>query len=323
MINPILGKKYLNKDILNIYIHGFYRNHPTIRNWIQDSVRSCRRNVRATGHDLLAEKAASFAEPGSWAKHKARELSRDLFSSNGKTPPLEDVGNWRSIELEVVFISQDHLDLFVNEVKASPFRKRTTIKTDSSIEIETFGNIPREIVLSYKKGNEHEVTALCNMLKGKAYVNSSCGFHVHFDMRHKTEPEFKVIANRLARMVPALREMLPFSRRTNKYCYEPISRGKGSGHRRAFVNTTAFDKYSTLEVRGHSGTINPTKILNWIEICDIIMNKRIRLAEETVTTVNRLLNIYPFREELRNYMLERVMRMVGETKEEPAYGHAA
>jgi hypothetical protein len=112
--------------------------------------------------------------------------------------PRTSLGKWRSIEFECVLkngAALRELEAFINE---KGYRKRVTIKGDGSIEpnrsnvrYDAYGyqirnenyEIGREIVVSYRSGKEQIVHDICDFLKSRAYVNSTCGTHVHFDMR--------------------------------------------------------------------------------------------------------------------------------------------
>ncbi len=205
-------------------------------------------------------------------------------------------GQWRSIEFECWFISAEAKKEFQAFVKKKKYGKKVSIGNDGSIEPsppkkeDACGNcyecksgywrycikggsrnLTAEIQVSYVVGKEKIVREICAFLKTRAMVNDTCGTHVHFDMRHLDEAEVRVIGVKLACAVPALRKLLPRSRRTSDYCHMDICDVESWDDKESFVNVAAYAKYKTIEVRGHSGTLDADKILNWIALCDKIM----------------------------------------------------
>jgi len=188
-----------------------------------------------------------------------------------KSPPDDVLGRWRSIEFECVFNSQKELDEFIAFVEANKYEKFITIKEDGSIEQRLAINVPREIVVSFFAGKKDEVKDkyprtkivwdVCKFLKDRAYVNGSCGTHVHFDMRGFKREQIELFGFRLACAVPALKKLLPKSRRNNDNCHDIINSIDGNGDdfdfgysddRYCFVNMQAYRDHKTIEVRGHA-----------------------------------------------------------------------
>ncbi len=278
---------------------------------VQRAVRNVRVNNRADGNDVLARRARDFATPGSWGASRIREFGRML--DIGKTPP--NTGNWRTIEFECIFRSNTALTTFRSQVRAAKLAQVTTIKHDGSVHrnrttcydgcngANDSEGVPMEIVFSFQKTNEASVTTFCKMLNEHAYVNHSCGTHVHFDMRGSSEAEVTLKGGRIAKYAKILRKMLPAERRNNHYCREDINTPV-RGDRYSFVNLQAFPKHGTIEVRAHSGTLNATKILNWIAICDVMMSKRVRATSEISNCLDLAL-LYDMPRDVRNYMVAR------------------
>ncbi len=309
--------KALPADVRAVYTSGVHIQTADILYAVQQHVRSARNKSRSRAVDLLVSKLMDFGNTGEWARAKAVELAKEIFRTDKGAPKGGTDGQWYSIEFECIFNDPKAVDDFVREVRIAGFTNLTTVKTDGSVarnDRDRTGE-PREVVFSYMRGNEASVHKLCSLLKGRAYVNKTCGTHVHFDMRGKDEAAVKLAGGRLARYVPVLKRMLPESRRNNQYCKDTINGIGNRGSRYAFVNLHSYGKHQTLEVRGHSGTISAAKILNWIQICDTIMNKRTR-ATEDVTTTAQLAGLYGFDAELTTYMAARETEFANTTAHE-------
>lgn len=109
------------------------------------------------------------------------------------------------------------------------------------------------------------------------FVNKTCGLHIHFDMRDKTLEEAERIADKVNDWLMILRDLLPKERRHNKYC---AFESPDHPHHAA-VATDSYAKHKTIEVRVHSGTISPTKILHWIRLIDILIAARYTLPPKS------------------------------------------
>ena len=73
--------------------------------------------------------------------------------------------------------------------------------------------------------------------------------------------------------------------------------------------------HGSLEFRHHSGTLNGTKIRNWIRICNAIIEKGIRLADNLdglITYINTMSNedrlSYLFSTDLIEYINKRIAK---------------
>lgn len=247
----------------------------------------------------------------------------ELFDIN-KTVPDDLFGRWRSIEFELIFNSQKELDDFVNFVQDNNYTRFVTIKEDASITQRVAENVTKEIVVSFCAGTKEQIQDkyprtkivwdICGFLKDRAYVNNSCGTHVHFDMRSFTKEQVEIFGNRLACSVPALKKILPRSRRNNDNCHDIINSIDGVGDdfdfgysddRYAFVNLQSYNKHKTLEIRGHAGTLNARKILTWIKICERIMSVKKPKHKNYFHSPEELVEYYKFNEDFSRYIKNR------------------
>jgi hypothetical protein len=90
-------------------------------------------------------------------------------------------------------------------------------------------------------------------------------------MRGKTEAAVLERAKVVDKWLFALRELVPTSRRDgNTYCKFGVTK---SDRYRA-VNIRSFETHKTLEVRLHSGTVDYTKVLAWVRLCELLLALR-------------------------------------------------
>jgi hypothetical protein len=117
-----------------------------------------------------------------------------------------------------------------------------------------------------------------------AYVNDTCGLHVHLDMRQR-EPYG--CAARLLDMQATILKMVHKSRRNNHYCdrREKSSQLAGlecadAGTRYAAVNTKSYRKLRTIEVRAHHATMYASEVVDWVKwLVKVVDNKAPTLKE--------------------------------------------
>ena len=317
MLKPVLRNKLL-PEYKMLYDNRVRLSDDVFREIIANNVRHIRKSNRSSAVNPLDEKLSKFGNEGGWYRARANEYLKLLYKV--KNISGEYVGHWRSIEFELIFKSQEDRDDFGHAVRHAGLANYVTIKNDISIkrnEGDSHG-VPNEVTLSYRVGEEKSVRDFCRCLKGRAYVNKTCGTHFHIDMRHMTAAEAMIYGQRLARCVPALRMLLPKSRRESKYCRKTINstdtnwEGQNNQERYAFVNMSAYGKFKTLEVRGHSGTINAEKILNWIKLCEHIMLTDVKflpMVSGDVTNIEDLISQYRLDDKLASYVRERYAKV--------------
>jgi hypothetical protein len=114
------------------------------------------------------------------------------------------------------------------------------------------------------------IKKLLDVIKKEAngYVNSSCGLHVHLDMRSRN---ISKCYRRLFNNKKYLFKLLPDSRLfNNRYCQPNENKNylqeKKRNDRYLHFNPISYEKHKTLEIRMHTGSLNYTKIKNWIEL---------------------------------------------------------
>jgi len=312
MLNPVLLANLLPEHRI-LYTLKMRLQDEQLRENITKNVRHIRKTHRRNGVNELEERERKFGNNGGRYYERARNEVKKFYSN--KSISNNFIGQWRSIEFELIFKSKQAEEEFTHAARNMGLKDVVTIKDDQSIKtnhmlgINSMEGIPHELVISYRAGDEEQVRKFCQCLKGRAYVNSSCGTHFHFDMRAHTEEEVTEFGNRVAQAVPALRLLLPKERRESKFQRQTINTTKTEcvyPHKYAFVNLAAFNKHKTMEIRGHSGTINADKILNWIAVIERIMLSP--KAHNQVTTIEGLIKTYNLDKHLSDYVKERAAR---------------
>lgn len=310
-------------NVLLDYAESFNGNTGTTS--LQECVRRTRADTKAKGIDKLANRTPETLR-NSLAAMKWGKLSKWLYEDKA-TPILRDtalVGKLVSVEIECLFNNKAAAAAAVSFWRNN--NVPVTGKQDGSIRTTKEPQIAIELVFTMPIGDYSILANVCHGLNGNATVNKSCGLHVHFDRRHSSYSDTRDIAKVLAGYVPALKQMLPESRRNNQYC----KYSHNENDRYSFINSKAYTRHGTLEIRGHSGTIDFTKIRNWIEIMQALISgaeQPVRKYQQvrSVNTLCKVLASVGTGVGLLEYVKARAALFSGanEHNEEPEYSQAA
>lgn len=150
-----------------------------------------------------------------------------------------------------------------------------------------------------------QITRICQSLNRmqNTEVNKSCGLHIHLKWNGMTVDHIKRIVKRYYDYQNDIDLIMPISRRgnTNQYCLQilpsdirRIERHNGNLYqmsnlikngsystRYKKINLESLTKYGTVEFRQHSGTIDHTKILNWLSFLVGFVKNTIENQETT------------------------------------------
>jgi hypothetical protein len=185
-----------------------------------------------------------------------------------------------------------------------------------------------------------EIETACNTLKDlHATTNRTCGFHVHIGARNLSFPALKRLAYLYLENEDVIDTLMPPSRRqsNNIYCRSPKQHadmaalerasnltqiaaamlpewpGSRDGSRYCKLNFMAFMRHGTVEFRQHSGTIDPVKIIRWVQF----VSKLVETAANTAHEPNiRRGELQPPRGRARRVIFEMAMRPEGVTNAE-------
>lgn len=150
---------------------------------------------------------------------------------------------------------------------------------------------------------------VCAFLKQRrAYVNDTCGLHVHLDMRGR-DPEHAY--RRLLRAERLLYRLQPRARTVGEYSYPVDDVDADLEHERTYgthysgISASALKKHGTLEVRMHEGTVDAETIVNWVALLLRIIN--CRRLKAPVDNVVRLAEVVRLPERTKRYVEQRTL----------------
>jgi hypothetical protein len=123
----------------------------------------------------------------------------------------------------------------------------------------------KEIRLLVKETEAPEIIErVCACIKASGgYVNTTCGLHVHLDMRNR---DVDLVYHNMYRVQSLMFKTQPMNRKHSTYC-KPIDKNmivNGTEERHLAINKQAYRKHKTLEIRLHEGTIDAKEIKMWV-----------------------------------------------------------
>ena len=231
-----------------------------------------------------------------------------------------DKSKYVGVELELV-CKKDAANLEAAFIKAG-LSGSIYVKRDGSLRVdeghyeEQASQFPHEVTLIAKESNINNIIErTCEVLNSKeigAYVNDTCGMHVHLDMRHR-DPA--LCYNNLYRSLPILGAMVPKNRLNNTYCvlnntadFDTASRSNPNTNREPryqAINAYAFNSHRTIEVRLHSGSTNIKKINNWVNILMAIVNTQSKVDANIVHPEDMVM-FFGINQELLSFINKRI-----------------
>ena len=234
--------------------------------------RACRnvinydqRYTRIRGQSVTLSKVGGvFTNPKTFLKRYLLLHNLSVFSE--KEP--KDSSKYIGVELE--FISKTDRDELGELLMDAELYRYVTLKADGSVRAKGDYKYPHELcVLAKEEEFVQVMKRVCLVLKkADSVVNKTCGMHVHLDMRTRNK---EVAFSNLVSAQPILYAMNPPSRQEaiNGMRYCSPTKGKvfnSNMDRYRGINAAAYRRHQTIEVRIHAGTIDYTKIMNWVNI---------------------------------------------------------
>ena len=156
------------------------------------------------------------------------------------------------------------------------------VVTDASIGRESGGELVSPI-LTGSEGLAAAKKAIRALSAAGLRINRECGVHVHVGAADLNPHQVKNVLTRYSKHETSIDDVMPRSRRDNEFCRglsnvisseyfaRPTTMATlfdSFGHGRYFkVNLMAWNRQQTVEFRQHAGSLNGTKIGNWIQFC--------------------------------------------------------
>lgn len=190
------------------------------------------------------------------------------------------------VGVEIEFFNPHHRDWIANMLVDAKLAKYCRIMTDSSIRATSDKPYGYEFCVLTKESEFREIIEkVCYFLNDiGADTNESCGLHIHLDMRHR---DVKKVFNNLVQCQNVLYSLVAPHRLTNQYCIpqgSPQFESANMSHYCA-ISAHSYRKYNTFEIRMHEGTLNATKINNWISLLTKIANYNNVIERQLLTDV--------------------------------------
>lgn len=218
--------------------------------------------------------------------------------------PKKPRDNEKHVGIELEFFCNASKDQLAGKLNKAKLANYVELKSDASIKNYPSGNYGHELAILCKETEvEDIVNKVTNILKEtNAQVNSSCGMHMHFDMRTRDRA---LVFNNLVKVQSILYILNPKSRMKNRFCFpvQTTDYTQVTDHY-AGISAGAYSKHKTFEVRIHSGTVNPVKIINWFKIIHKVVEKT-ELIKKGFEDLGRFIKHFEFNEEVAKYIIAR------------------
>lgn len=183
--------------------------------------------------------------------------------------------------------------------------------------------------MTFSKDKNGRLVGLLGLKRGLkgASVDNKCGLHVHVDARHLPDhPDHPTLNqpettyDQLTKLYPALKQLVPENRWTNKYCQfennRPNSRNSNEQvGRYAAINWHSYPKYGTIEFRLAPGSTNIVKIESWALLCQHLLQWCSQKGNTIPTTFEKMMVILP--EWLGTWCTLRRQKLHGDLKTIP------
>ncbi len=278
------------------------------------SARSNRKYIKLEIHaimgQLISKQGGVYLNKGELLATYERGLM--ALIDKDKVPPAGSKDTYVGIEIEFLYRAESY-DLMRKLFVKQKLQRNVQLTDDGSVKpchnnrdyagaelrvlatTDTMEDVLRriELVLSHPRID--------------AYVNRSCGLHIHLDQRHRDAA--KVFKN-FVRIQNILRGSQPYGRINNRHCFANISddihtmthagldpnnalnrRGELVKTKYAVVNgLPALGDMKTIEIRVHEGTVNCRNIFLWCQFLNAIADYKGVIDKNNTLTLAADLN---------------------------------
>lgn len=266
-----------DKDFLTV------KDLMSIKKKYNDSIREERKNRKVKAIEHKNVNGFEYDVCGGIITTPLKDIKRKhhpKFTKVYKRPYCKS--NFIGIEMEMISdISQDQMAMLITLYKLS---HKIRIMSDASIKTDSECPYGFELNIMDTEYNIHntldQLSKLLSNADFKFKVNTSCGTHVHLDMRNRNAKEcYAKLYDNLDLIIGSTKK----SRAENDYCKRNIERdmnlaqhtyASGRGSRYQAINPTSIDKHGTLEVRVFEGTTDIYKVKSWVDLLFSIVNSQ-------------------------------------------------
>lgn len=217
---------------------------------------------------------------------------KDKYKVNRLNESKEPCAEFNYIGIELEFFIP-HSEKFLKDMLIKhELYEHAEIKYDGSLELDEDDYehadyyiedyTAYEVTLLCKESEVYDVISrMCSVLyKVDAYINETCGLHVHFDMRNRNHK--KVFTN-LCHLQKLLFKMVNEDRQDNSYCRKVTDSDWDTtdrDHYFAINGREAYSRHETIEIRMHHASLDKREISNWIGLLLKVVNHK-KLERET------------------------------------------
>ena len=180
----------------------------------------------------------------------------------------------RHVGIEIECFSKASRMEVVKEIAKLKLLDVVQISDDISIDPDNCGEKSYELKILLKEREMSKILKKVQLLlkRIKAKTNSSCGLHVHLDMRKRS---LSRCFENLQTSQKLLFGLVNKDRQHSGFCDYT---GKEDWSRSA-INRAAYHKHKTIEVRLHHGTVNMEIVENWVKLLLKLVNCRKKLED--------------------------------------------
>jgi hypothetical protein len=259
----------------------------TTQNFTAQPTRECPHPAHEGERVLPFDSEHFYIRPNGAADYWCRACVRRYNREQRRNRPRADLARKFGVEMEVVGVDRYDLERELRSRGLDVYNANYTHAVMSSWKIVTDASVAGgyELVsppLSGRDGLDQLKKACQALTAAGARVNQSCGLHVHHDVSDLNPRQFGRLFRAWANNQRNTDGLVAPSRRGSRWA-QPLradelrlletlpsvdrvtaNRHLGYIDRYRSLNSQAFGRYGTVEVRQHQGTINFKKIAAWI-----------------------------------------------------------
>lgn len=211
--------------------------------------------------------------PGDFKKAMFKAIVDKFYASKKPKNKKKHIGV--ELELYIPKAYDEKLAYDLYEMDKSLIDK-VCIKDDGSLRPKDNESDIEIAIVDTEDSIYNTVSKILSILNANgARVDKRCGLHVHVDMRDRVA---EIAFHNFVQAQNVMFKMLTKDRKANEFC-EPVKKTSiysyyGSSRRYWSINATSLQKFNTIEIRMHHGTLDTNRINNWIDLLVKIADKK-------------------------------------------------